>query len=294
MDSWQRLGATLARRTQSLVPSKFRRLIIAATTPTREYAAVMVALGMVRMSYHDRVLPDAMAQFHHLASLPKETMVRAVLGGTKVQLAPVAGVNHRGNLIFGQQEIDPTYCADISTLPWLGSTSKSWPIDLRDNSDFIRSMVPTASPRLFVTSTRTICAVIGPGPALNEESRLLIARTNTAPKPIYEILRPFELYGEKGWNTVIFNSQMRDWPAPAADKLPRLVVLDGAAAVQRWVESTNEAELVLALVHRNDSGATAAAETMLNLRRRTIPIDISELQWTPPAAVEATVFGEPA
>src|SRR5262245_13235731 len=122
MDSWQRLGAILARKTANLVPGRYRRLVIAVTTPTREFAAVMAALGMVRLSYRDRMLPDPVEQCRRLAGLPAGTMVRAVLGGRKVELGPVEGADHKGNLRFGRKRIAPSSCADIRQLPWLKPT----------------------------------------------------------------------------------------------------------------------------------------------------------------------------
>jgi hypothetical protein len=297
MDSWQRLGAILAKNTTDVVPGKYRRLVISATTPTREFAAVMAALGMVRVSYRDRMLPDPVEQFRHLAGLPAGTMVRAVLGGHKVELGPVEGADQKGNLRFGRKTIAPAGCADISQLPWLKPAWRERKIDdIIYDSAFIKNMVPRATPCLFASDAKTVCAVMGPAKDLKEESNLLVARPDNSARlrPVHEVLRPFERYGEMGWHSVICSSQSHDWPEPVADRLPRLVILDGAAAVQRWVGGTYEAEIVLALVHRSDSSAVPAAEAVLNQRRSALKFDLGNLGWTPPAAVEAIAFGEPA
>jgi len=295
LDAWQRLGAVIARRTADIVPNKYRRMVIAATTPTREFAAVMTALGMVRMSYRDRLLPDPVEQCRVLADLPAETMVRAVLGGRKVELGPVCGMDDLGNLRFGRKKIAASACADISRLSWLKPEWRERRIDIAYDHAFIKNMLPNATPQLFASETRTVCGVMGPPKNLETESNLLIARPGEAAilRPMHEILRPFERYGEMGWHSVICGSQSHDWPEPVADKLPRLVILDGAAAVQRWMSGTYEAEIVLALVHRSDSSAVLAAETILNLRRRSASsVDLRLLGWAPPAAVEAVGFGE--
>jgi len=297
MDSWQRLGAILAKKTTDLVPGRYRRLVVSATTPTREFAAVMAALGMVRVSYRDRLLPDPVEQFHRLAELPAGTMVRAVLGGYKVELGPVEGADHKGNLRFGLKTIAPSACADISHLPWLKPRWREKKIDdISYDTGFIKNMVPGATPRLFASDARTVCAIVGPAENLTEESKLLVARPgdSTRLRPMHEVLRPFEIYGAMGWHSVICSSQSHDWPEPVADKLPRLVILDGAAAVERWIGGTYDAEVVLALVHRSDSSAVSAAETVLNQRRSALKFDLGNLGWVPAATVEAIAFGEPA
>ncbi len=295
MDSWQRLGAVIARNTAEVVPGKYRRLVISATTPTREFAAVMASLGMVRMSYSDRLLPDPVEQFRYLSGLPVGTMVRAVLGGHKVELGPVEGADHKGNLRFGRKKIAPSGCADIAQLSWLKPSWREKRIDITYDPAFIQNMIPQATPQLFASEAKAVCAVMGPSKELKEESNLLVARPADSAqlRPVHEVLRPFERYGEMGWHSLICSSQSHDWPEPVADRLPRLVILDGAAAVQRWIGGTYDAEVVLALVHRSDSSAVAAAEAVLNQRRSALRFDLRNLGWTPPSAVEAIAFAEP-
>lgn len=296
MDSWQRLGALLARRTADIVPGKYRRLVIAAATPTREYAAVMAALGIVRMSYRDRVLPDPAVQLRRLADLPTGTMVRAVLGGTKVELGPVSGADPKGNLRFGQKTILAARCADIGQLPWAIPTRREIRFEITYDDAFIRTMIPSATPVLFASEARTACAVLGPQKNLNTEMELLVTRPDHAGslRPVHEVLRPFERYGQQGWHSVISSSQSHDWPDPVVHKRPRVVILDGAAAVQRWIGDTYDVEIVLALVHRGDSSAVSAAETVLNQRGSAVKFDLRELGWSPPSAVEVVGFGDPA
>lgn len=297
LDSWQRLGAAIARNVRpDLVPDTYRRLVVAVSTPTREYAALMTALGMVRLSYHDRVLPDPQAQFRFLANLPKETMVRAVLGSTKVELGPVSGADARGRLRFGRKLLAAGHCADIRQMPSLPPRQKEQKFDIAYNSAFLKNMLPTADPLLFATEARTACVVVGPLRDLEDELRLRVARPgdSTQPRPMQEILRPYRDYGQTGWHSDIVSSQVHDWHETVGSRQPDLVILDGAASVQRWLAETRDASVIVALVHRADSAAAAAAEALLNERRSAEPVPVEDLAWQPPAACEAFAFGEPA
>lgn len=298
MDSWQMLGARMARTIAGYVPTRFRKVVVAVATPTREYAAVMAALGMVRVSYRDRALPDAEDNFHRLASLPPRTMVRAVMsGGGKVEVGPVMGRDARGNLRFGRKALRPSHCADITPAPWAPHDYREQKYDVTYDAAFIRNMVPSAQPELFATEGRTACVVMGPLGDLEEESKLLVARPGddgVRPRPMYEILRPFDKYKAQGWHSVICGTQSFDWPLPAAERGRRLLILDGAAAVNRWIGNIHDADIVLAFVHRSDSSAAAAAEAVLNQRRSALRLDLQDINWTPPPAVEAIAFGEPA
>jgi hypothetical protein len=297
MDSWQRLGAAIAKKvTPSLVPAMYRRLVIAVSTPSREYAALMTALGMVRLSYRDRVLPDPDAQFGLLASLPKETMVRAVLGKTKVELGPVSGSDARGRLRFGRKLLAASSCADIRQMPSLAPAQREQRFDIDYDPAFIRNMLPTADPLLYATEARTACVVVGPRRDLEDELDLRVMRPGdgVTPRPVREVLRPYSFYGQKGWHSDVVSAQVHDWQEPVRARHPGLVILDGAASVQRWLAETYDSGIVVALVHRSDSSAAAAAEALLNERRGAEPVAIGDLSWEPPAACEAFVFGEPA
>jgi hypothetical protein len=297
MDSWQMLGARMARTIAGYVPSRFRKVVVAVTTPTREYAAIMAALGMVRVSYRNRTPLAAEDNFHRLASLPPHTMVRAVMsGGGKVEVGPVMGKDSKGNLRFGRKSLSQSHCADITLAPWAPHDYREQKYDIAYDAAFIRNMVPSARPELFATEGRTACVVMGPPGDLEDESNLLVARPGDGarPRPVHEILRPFNKYKAQGWHSVICGTQSFDWPLPAAEKGRRLLILDGAAAVNRWIGNIHDADIVLALVHRNDSSAAAAAEAVLNQRRSALRLDLNEINWTPPPAVEAIAFGEPA
>jgi hypothetical protein len=296
MDSWQILGAQLAKTVAGYVPGRFRRVVVAASTPTREYAAVMAALGMVRISYRDRVLPSAEDNFRRLAALPPYTMVRAVMsGGGKVEVGPARGLDARGNLMFGRKSLSSSHCADVTLAPWAPDDYREQKFDIAYDTAFIQNMVPSARPELFATEGRTACVVMGPVSDLVEESNLFVARPvgGASLRPIHEVIRPFDRYGAQGWQSVVCGTQSFDWPVPAAEKGRRLLVLDGAAAVNRWIGNIQEADVILALVHRSDSSAAAAADAILNQRRSAVLLDRSELRWTPPPAVEAIAFGEP-
>lgn len=295
MDAWQRLGAVIARKvTAEFVPGTYRRLVIAVSTPTREYAALMAAMGMVRMSYRDRELPDPHAQFRLLANLPNDTMVRAVLGRTKVELRRVSGADPKGRLRFGAMLLSADACADIRYTPSLAPAEKEHRFVIDFDSAFLKNMVPTTDPLLFATEARTACIVMGPWKDLESELSLPVVRPGdgTAPRPMHEVLRPYGIYGQTGWHSAVVSSQVHDWPEPVRDRRPRLVILDGAASVQRWLAETYDAEIILALVHRSDSSAVEAAEALLNERRSAEPVKVGNLHWEPPAACEAFAFGE--
>lgn len=297
MDSWQRLGAVIAKRvTAGIIPGTYRRLVIAVSTPSREYAALMIALGMVRLSYRDRVLPDPDTQFSFLAGLPEETMVRAVLGKTKVELGPVSGADARGRLRFGRKLLAARSCADIRQMPSLVPAQKEQRFDIQYDAAFLKNMLPTADPLLFATEARTACLVVGQMRDLEDELNLRVMRPgdHVEPRPVREVLRPYSAYGHRGWHSDVVSSHVHDWQEAVRARHPGLVILDGAAPVQRWLAETYDSGIVLALVHRSDSSAAAAAEALLNERRSAEPVAIGDLPWQPPAACEAFVFGEPA
>ncbi|WP_143086859.1 hypothetical protein [Lentzea flaviverrucosa] len=257
----------------------------------------MAALGMVRVSYRDRVLPGGEENFRRLAALPPRTMVRAVMsGGGKVEVGPVMGTDPRGNLRFGRKSLKPSHCADITLAPWASHDYRERKYDIAYDAALIRNMVPSARPELFATEGRTACVVMGPTGDLEEELKLRVARPGDGARlgPVYEILRPFDMYKARGWHSVICGTQSFDWPLPAAEKGRRLLILDGAAAVNRWVGNIHDADVVLALVHRSDSSAAAAAEAVLNQRRSALRLDLREIDWTPSPTVEVVAFGEPA
>lgn len=303
MDSWQRLGARIARAMHDLVPGRYRRIVIGASTPTREYAALMVALGMVRLSYRNRVLPDPTEHYRYLAALPRGTVARAVLGTPKpavpgmkpkVELGQLRGLDDKGRLKFGSKSLEPESCADVMPFPWAEPTWREDRVEVTYESDFVRDMVPGADPFLFATAATTACAIMGPRRDLDAELDLHVTRSPSmvAPRPLNQVLLPFGCYRHMGWHSVIASGQLYDWPPPVSEGLPRLVILDGAAAVQRWLGETDGAEVVLALVHRSDASASAAAEALLNRRRGACDVGVEELGWAPPSAIEVLAYGE--
>ncbi|MGZ3140530.1 hypothetical protein ACVDFE_00685 [Lentzea chajnantorensis] len=257
---------------------------------------MMVAMGMIRLSYKDRILPDPIENCRFLAALPPGTVVRAVLGGHKVEIGPVSGLDSNGNLRFGRKSLKPTACADVTPFPWAEPRWGEDRLEIVYQSDFLKDMIPSADPVLFASEANAVCAIIGPPRELETELQLHVTRSpdSVHPRPLHEALRPFDRYKHMGWQSVVASSQAFDWPMIVSQKLPRLLVLDGASAVNRWLGETSEAEVVLALVHRPDASAASAAEALLNQCRSAVDIDVRALGWTPPPAVEVIAYGVPA
>ncbi|MBF4573172.1 hypothetical protein ITJ64_11640 [Herbiconiux sp. VKM Ac-1786] len=131
-------------------------------------------------------------------------------------------------------------------------------------------------------------AIVGVQKWLREEADVHVAREDATAgnEALTNLLQPAHTLAAT-WSTELFSSAGFAEQLPLRDEL-RCVILDGAAAIRYLWEI--EAPIIFALVDRSIADESAA-DLIMQIRGRGQPMTLaSDLEWIPPAGVEAFAF----
>lgn len=303
------LGGRTARYVEKL--DSGRQLVVVLSVPQRDFAAALVGVGWVMNS---------------AAPAPSEPLdvLRQLEPGT-----PVRVVTHKEVIADHFRAIDETDVIPrirLSESQWLATGIHAAAVIVKELDKAIRQPIPRPGvvaqiARLDETwearlaAPQADLAIVGTLKWLNEDLAAYLTREGEAvvPDPIHAELRRLGV-DQRAREVAGLGGSLADMLLPAnkncatwftrlyaaarfADHLPlpgdiRSAILDGSGAIKYLAEV--EAPIVICILDRSVADETAA-EIAVQLRNsRGEPISLKEdLDWHPPAGIEALAFTVP-
>ncbi|MER5876709.1 hypothetical protein ABT119_12380 [Streptomyces sp. NPDC001910] len=275
---------------------------IAVSVPAREFASVFVGCGVVHAAFEPQldVSPQG-SQFGSAARLePRSHLVRLVstqntAGFVGILNAAVSKNNREGYNVGGGWIPADRYRIDILNWPdnpaeFMGQSRILERIDIPVGAD---GLFPGTSAD-FCGFSALHCAIVGSGTAIQQESEALVATSMVAePVPLRALLRPRAIREKaRQFRSVLLPAREdpEDYRELVAGRKPKVVILDSAATVCRWL-GAEMAPVTVALVERTAPSREAAADALKRYRARSpedlpLPADLARV----PAGIEVLAW----
>ncbi len=278
--------------------------VLAVSVPTRAYVAVLLMYGVVdRGSQADLVPVGSELGFEQARSLPVGTCARVIPvkgpgQGRRVYTGVFGGAfqNHRGQVYElagrkgpgqrpGPISWFPADAYRLQALPW-----PDQPKDYADRHRFSEAFEIPAGAEGFLAGQLGDfygrCSlhgvVVGTTSTILAEAQTVVAAPDRAGLPLQDLLRLRAVHSPGShYRSVVLSS--RGDPDEYRDVVrscrPAVAVLDGAAAVRRWLGAAL-AGVTVAVVERTSPTALAAADELYGSRERSladldVPADLS-------------------
>ncbi len=259
------LGSLVARRADART-----QCVVGLAIPTRAYAAVLTATGVVTTRSRIPTRPVRAAEyFEWLCELPIDTPV-TVRRANKIWKGLLCGcrTSSSGDLIGVQQQSNltcwfpPKSSLNIQVTPEnirkLPKKQKGRPVvavaELAEQNRFVSHLLPEGSDwQEFTTYSRLDCALLGTMSLLREEAR---ETTFGAKSPngdlvegtLQDVLRVREFAGaNQNYRSQVFSVTNRKLPGTAGGLRPAVAVFDGAAGFLKWREDLRKSDWIVLL-----------------------------------------------
>ncbi|MET7436566.1 hypothetical protein ACFYQQ_09800 [Streptomyces sp. NPDC005496] len=275
---------------------------IAVSVPAREFASVFVGCGAVYAAFEPQLDTSPQgSQFTSAAKLePRSHVVRLVstqntTGFVGILNEAVSKNSRQGYNVGGSWMPADRYRIDVLNWPddpaeFMGQSRIMEHIDIPVGAE---GLWPGA-PADFCGFSALHCAIIGNGTAIQKESETLIATSMVAePVPLSALLRPRTIREKaRQFRSVLLPAREdpEDYRELVAGRKPKVVILDSAATVCRWL-GAEMAPVTVALVERTASSGEAAADALKRHRARSpedlsLPVDLARV----PAGIEVLAW----
>lgn len=276
--------------------------IIAVSVPAREFASVFVGCGAVYAAFEPQLDTSSQgSQFGSAARLePRSHAVRLISTQNATAFVgilneAVSKNNREGYNVGGSWIPADRYRIDILNWPdhpaeFMGKSRIMERIDIPVGAD---GLLPGA-PADFCGFSALHCAIVGNGAAIQRESETLIATSMVAePVPLSALLRPRAIHEKaRQFRSVLLpgREDPEDYRERVARRKPKVVILDSAATVCRWL-GAEMAPFTVALVERTAPSGEAAADALKRYRARSsedlpLPADLARV----PAGIEVLAW----
>lgn len=269
------LGETLCARTDE----DNRRTIIAIATPTRAFASVLCAVGIVGVRADTSVTTDAMNHFEYLMTLPKGTTVMYQEDLKKRRKGWLLScVTEKGER-FVVVQFHPTRHGGLTykipasrsiSVQVAGDDMPGMPHEvisrlIRVQPGLMGGILAQSMLSVFLQNSRLECVIVGHESLLREE----IQRTQFAVLPpsgavvlgkLQDILRVRRFAGgSQCYRSELYSATRMEDPAPS-DERPPVAIFDGSVAFLRWMTAWPKAHWVVVLDRTDARFDDAAAE----------------------------------
>ncbi|MFG2794601.1 hypothetical protein [Streptomyces sp. NPDC048419] len=261
------------------------RATIAVSVPAREFASVFVGCGAVYAAFEPQLDTSPQgSQFDSATRLePRRHLVRLVstqsaVGFVGILNEAVSKNNREGYNVGGSWIPADRYRIDVLNWPdnaaeFMGHSRIQERIDIPVG---VAELLPGA-PADFCGFSALHCAIVGNGTAIRQESETQIATSMAAePVPLSALLRPRAVREKaRQFRSVLLPAREdpENYREIVARRKPKVVILDSAATVCRWL-GAEMAPVTVALVERTASSGEAAADALKRHRARS-PEDLS-------------------
>lgn len=275
---------------------------VAVSVPAREFTSGLVGCGAVYAAFEPQLDASPQgSQFSSAARLePGRHVVRLIstrntAGFVGIFNEAVSKNNCEGYSVGGGWIPADRYRMDVLRWPdnpvdFMGQSRSLEHIDIPSDAD---GLFPGA-PADFCGFSALHCAIVGNVTAIQQESETLIATSPvTEPVPLSALFRPRAVHQKaRQFRSVLLPAREdpEDYRALVAGRKPRVVILDGAATVCRWLGS-EMAPVTVALVERTAASGEAAAGILERFRARSLqelplPEDLARV----PAGIEVLAW----
>ncbi|MET8644503.1 hypothetical protein [Streptomyces sp. NPDC004675] len=275
---------------------------VAVSLPAREFASVLVGCGAVYAAFEPQLDASPQgSQFNSAARLePRSHVVRLIstrntVGFVGILNAAVSKNNCEGYNVGGVWIPADRYRIDVLRWPdnpaeFVGQSRILDRIDIPVDAD---GLFPGA-PADFCGFSALHCAIVGNGTVIQQESETLIATSMvTEPVPLSALLRPRTVREKaRQFRSVLLSAREdpEEYRELVAGRKPKVVILDGAATVCRWL-GAEMAPITIALVERTAPSGEAAADTLDRHWARSpqdlsLPADLARV----PAGIEVLAW----
>lgn len=263
------------------------------SVPTRRFAGVLAAAGIVTGTARRTALRDPAEQLARLAALPKNTPVRYRQGnsnkassGRLEGIAPELGEDHV-RLIGGYRRA-ASQCAYIEPLPegcdpFLGLR------EICKHLDFV-GLLSGQDAVSYAFPQQIECTIVGTKSTIREEFGLPL-RVENHGGTLEDVARPAEMqqHPADGYRSRIVSAAADPKTIRQGDP-QGAVVLDGASAILRWRHAVR-AQPWLAVLDRTSSSADPAVSALLAERAAGIA-DLSPAVGDAPPGIETLCYAE--
>ncbi|MET7892356.1 hypothetical protein [Streptomyces mirabilis] len=275
---------------------------VAISVPAREFTSVLIGCGAVFAAFEPQLDASPQgSQFNSAARLePRSQVVRLIstqntTGFVGILNEAVSKNNCEGYNVGGSWIPADRYRIDVLRWPdnpveFMGQSRILEHIDIPVDAD---ALFP-GPPADFCGFSVLHCAIVGNATAIQQESETLIATSMVSePVPLSALLRPRTVRERaRQFRSVLLPAREdpEDYRELVAGRKPKVVILDGAATVCRWL-GAGMAPITVALVERTAPSGEAAAEILDRYRARSpqdlplpaylarVPAGIEVLAW---------------
>lgn len=275
---------------------------IAISVPTREFASVFVGCGAVHAAFEPQLDTSPQgSQFDSAIRLESGRHVvrlistQSTAGFVGILNEAVSKNCREGYIVGGSWIPADRYRIDILNWPdnpadFLGKSRIKEHMDMPAGADALLPGVPAD----FCGFSALHCAIVGNSTAIQQESETLIASSiATEPVPLSALLRPRAIQEKaRQFRSVLLPAREdpEDYRELVAGRKPRVVILDSAATVCRWL-GAEMSPVTVALVERTAPSGEAAADALERFRARRLrdlplPADLARV----PAGVEVLAW----
>ena len=263
------------------------------SVPTRRFAGVLVAAGIVTGAARRTALRDPAKQLVRLAALPRNTPVRYREGnsnkassGRLEGIGPERGEDHV-RLIGGYRRA-ASQCTYIEPLPegcdpFLGLR------EICKHLDFVGSLSGQDAVS-YAFPQQIECMIVGTKSTIREEFGLPL-RVENHDGTLEDVTRPAEMqqHPADGYRSRIVSATANAKTVSRGDP-QSAVILDGASAILRWRHAVR-AQPWLAVLDRTSSSADPAVSALL-AERATAIADLSPAVGEAPPGIETLCYVE--
>src|SRR5579862_777384 len=269
------LGESLCARTDD----DNRRTIIAIATPTRAFASVLCAVGIVGVRADTSVATNAMSHFEFLMTLPKGTMVtyqedlKKRRKGWLISCVTENGQRFVVVQFHPQRHGGLTYKIPAGrsiSVQVAGDEMPALPHDvisrvIRVQPGLMSGILEQGMLSVFLQNSRLECVIVGHESLLREE----IQRTPFSVRSpsgalisgkLQDILRVRRLAGgSQSYRSELYSATGMEERSPS-DETPTVAIFDGSVAFLRWMTAWPRAHCVVVLDRTDARFDDAAAE----------------------------------
>ena len=265
---------------------------VVVSVPTRRYAGVLAAVGIVAGAARKSASRDPVKHLARLAALPRNTPVRYREGNSnKVSSGRLDGVvPERGEeyvrLIGGYRRV-ARQCTYIEPLP-LGCDPFTRGREICEHPDFVEVLTGQDA-ALHAFPQQVECTIVGTKAIIQEEFGLAL-RLGHLDAALQDLARPAAMQSAAGGYRSRIVSANGDPKAEGLGDPAGAIVLDGPSAVLRW-RHVARARPWLAVLDRTSSSAVPASAALLAERASRIA-DLSPPVSEAPPGIEMLCYIE--
>lgn len=248
---------------------KKNRLVVGLAIPTRNYAAALTALGVVKARVSiptERI--DSNRYFEQLCKLPKGTPVvfhdcnrkyKGIYQGIDETCGErrlrIQRENKSSGGLTNLVSVEQSHNVAIVHKPNISLPKKQSGKPIITHNEFIDGVIGKSNTNEFITKTRLDCVVIGHNNTLkNEILEVPFSSFSSSHQSktgfLQDILRVHNFLSEgQAYRSEILSSQVSESPQTTGRLVPHVTIFDGANGFIKWRDDWRNSHWIILLEH---------------------------------------------